>query len=139
MTRALVWASACLWPSLTATICFAANAAQIDHGRYLVEEIAKCGDCHTPMLPSGKADTSKWLKGATLAFKPIADIPVWQGTSPDLTSSGHLWKTWGESGLLKFLTTGVAPNGHPARPPMPAYRMKPVDARAIITYLKSLK
>lgn len=139
MTRAVIWASACLCLSLTATICSAANAAQINHGRYLVEEVAKCGDCHTPMLPSGQPNTTKWLKGATLAFKPIVDIPVWQGVSPDVTPGGHLWKSWGEAGFVRFLTTGVAPNGHPPRPPMPAYKMKPADARAIVAYLKSLK
>ncbi|HEX7362942.1 MAG TPA: cytochrome c [Bryobacteraceae bacterium] len=139
MTRSLLWASACLWSSLTTTVCLAANTAQIDRGRYLVEEIAKCSDCHTPRLASGQLDRSKWLKGATLDFKPIADVPGWQTASPDVTSTSYIWKNWGKSGVFKLLTTGLAPNGRPARPPMPAFKMKPADARAVIAYLKSLK
>lgn len=79
------------------------------------------------------------MKGATLNFKPLADVQDWQTASPDVTSTSYLWKSWGESGVFKLLTTGLAPGGHPARPPMPVYKMKPSDARAVIVYLKSLK
>ncbi|MCP5432913.1 MAG: cytochrome c, partial [Alphaproteobacteria bacterium] len=30
----------------------------VARGKYLVNEIAKCGDCHTPMLASGEPDAS---------------------------------------------------------------------------------
>lgn len=124
---------------LTAGFCFASNAGQVDRGRYLVEDIAQCQDCHTPRLPSGETDRSKWMKGTTLDFKPMFAVPGWQTASPDVTSTSYLWKSWGESGVFKLLTTGLAPNGRPARPPMPAFKMKPADARAVIAYLKSLK
>lgn len=139
MKHTLVFITACLFSSLTANVCFAAKASQVDRGRYLVEEIGKCGDCHTPRLASGELDRTKWLKGTVLDFKPVADIPIWQGASVDLTPGGQIWKSWGESGIVKFLTTGVAPNGQPPRPPMPAYKMKTADAKAIVAYLKSLK
>lgn len=79
------------------------------------------------------------MKGTTLDFKPMADVPGWQTASPDLTSTSYLWKSWGESGVAKLLTTGITPSGHPARPPMPAFKMKPGDARAVVAYLMSLK
>jgi mono/diheme cytochrome c family protein len=108
-------------------------------GKYLVEEVAKCQDCHTPKLPGGEPDRSKWLKGAVLDFQPIEPVKGWHKTSPDLTPAGRLWTKWGEPAILKFLQTGIAPNGRPADPPMPAYKLRPRDAEAVVAYLKTIK
>jgi len=109
-----------------------------ERGKYLVDEVAKCGDCHTPMV-EGKPDTSKYLKGAVLGFQPIGEVKGWHKTSPDLTPGSRLWQRWGEKGLTNFLMTGKGPSGNAADPPMPAYRMKAEDAEAIVQYLRSLK
>jgi mono/diheme cytochrome c family protein len=132
-----------LWPFATAPLlvisCTSAFAAgNVERGKYLVEEVAKCGECHTPMGPEG-LDREKWLKGAVLSFAPIQPVKEWHKTAPDLTSSGRLFQRWGESGITKFLETGLGPSGHAADPPMPAYKMKPEDAEDIVAYLKSLK
>lgn len=124
---------------LAACSLLAADSDKIAQGKYLVDEVAKCGDCHTPMTEDGKVDTSRWMKGSTLPFAPIGNIPDWHKTAPDLTSSGRLFTRWKEEGLVKFLTTGVGPNGHAADPPMPAYKLKQDDAEAIVAYLKTLK
>ena len=108
-------------------------------GKYLVEEVAKCQDCHTPKLPGGELDRSKWLKGAVLDFQPIEPVKGWHKTSPDLTPAGRLWTKWGEPAILKYLQTGIAPNGRPADPPMPAYKLRPQDAEAVVAYLKTIK
>jgi mono/diheme cytochrome c family protein len=114
-----------------------ADTEAVKRGRYLVNEMGKCGDCHTPRT-RGLPDKTKWLKGAPLGFKPLGPIPGWAAVAPDLTSTGPLWKDWGESGLVQFLLKGVAPNGKPAGPPMPQYTLTGQDARAIVEYLKSL-
>jgi mono/diheme cytochrome c family protein len=116
-----------------------AQDAQTARGRYLVENVALCGDCHTPMLPAGQPDQSRLLKGAALTFQPIHPIPKWNGNSPDLTPQGALWKNWGESGLRKFLRTGRDPSGQPPDPPMPPYRFSAQDAEAVVAYLKTLR
>ncbi len=123
----------------SALLGFAADSDAIAHGKYLVEEVGKCQDCHTPRTEAGELDASKWLKGATLDFQPTHDVKGWHKTSPDLTSAGRLFARWGEAGIAKFLETGVGPTGHAADPPMPAYKLKPADAEAIAAYLKSLK
>ena len=115
---------------------FAAGSAE--RGKYLVEEVAKCGDCHTPMGHDGP-ERDKWMKGSMLAFQPIQPMKEWPRTAPDLTSSGRLWRRWGEAGLAKFLQTGLGPSGHAADPPMPAYKLKAEDAGDIVAYLKTLK
>lgn len=125
---------------LSLVLCGAAFAQDpnIARGKYLVEEIARCGDCHTAKAATGEADKSKWLKGATLAFKPIADVPKWHATTPDITSTSRLWERWGMDGFVKFLETGKNPRGGAADAPMPAYTMSHEDAVAIAAYLKSL-
>ncbi len=127
-----------------AGVFFAATLAstaqdKVAAGKYLVEEVGKCQECHTPKLESGELDKSKWLKGATLDFQPVGTIPRWHKTSPDITPKGRLWQRWTEDGLRKYLLTGLTPKGTPADPPMPAYKLKAEDADAVIEYLKSLK
>src|SRR6516162_6511436 len=66
-----------------------------ERGKYLVDEIAKCGTCHTPAV-EGKPDPAKYLKGAVLEIQPIGEIKGWHKTSPDLTPGSRLWQRWGE-------------------------------------------
>jgi hypothetical protein len=40
--------------------------------------------------------------------------------------------------MVKFLTTGHDVDGMLARPPMPPYRLREDDARAVTAYLRSL-
>jgi mono/diheme cytochrome c family protein len=115
-----------------------AASNDVERGRYLVEEVAKCGDCHTP-LEKGEPDRAKWLQGAMLPFAPVGPVPDWRKMAPDLTPRGRLFQRWGEKALVKFLETGKGPQDRVAGPPMPAYHMKEADAEAIVEYLKSLK
>jgi hypothetical protein len=46
---------------------------------------------------------------------------------------------WDHEKAIQLLMTGLAPNGQPARPPMPQYHMNRVDAEAVVAYLESLK
>jgi mono/diheme cytochrome c family protein len=124
--------------SLLASPLFA-QADNVARGKYLVEEVARCQECHTPKTADGKFDETKWLKGATLNIQPIEETKGWHKTSPDLTSTSRLWQSWKEAGILKFLTTGLNPRGRPADAPMPMYKLRPDDAQAIVDYLKSLK
>lgn len=123
----------------TAALTFAADSDQVIYGKYLVEEVARCQECHTARLETGELDKTKWLKGAMLDFQPVKEVKGWHKTAPDITAGGGLWVRWKEDGLTKFLETALNPRGNPADPPMPAYKLKPADAEAIVAYLKSLK
>jgi mono/diheme cytochrome c family protein len=125
---------------LTAALVWSAYGADlVERGKYLVEEVGKCQDCHTPRQADGRLDKTQWLKGTVLDFQPINPVPGWHKASPDLTPAGRLWERWGEKGLVVFLTTGKGPTGHAADPPMPTYTLKAEDAEAMVAYLKSLK
>jgi len=124
--------------TLAAAGRLSAQDANLQRGKYLVEEVARCQDCHTPKTESGEPDKSKWLKGGKLIVAPLTPIPRWHATAPDLTSTSALWQRWGDEGLTKFLETASNPRGGKADVPMPAYTLKHEDAVAIVTYLKSL-
>src|SRR5438046_795813 len=97
-------------------------AAKVEYGRYLVEEVGKCQECHTPKLESGELDKSKWLEGAVLDVGPLKEIKGWHKTSPGLTTDGRLWERWKEEGVRNFLITGLNPKGGKAEAPMPTYK-----------------
>ena len=120
-------------------VCAWGAEDKMERGRYLLEEVAKCQDCHTKRGEKGELDKTKWLKGGELDVKPIGEVQGWHANAPDLTPSGRLWQRWGEAGLIKFLTTGKTPRDTSAGPPMPTYKLKQEDAEAMVEYLKSLK
>lgn len=113
------------------------NSAAVERGRYLVDHVAHCADCHTPRV-AGVPDKTRWLKGSVLGYRPLQPVPGWMPTAPDITSTSFLWKSWGDEALVHFFTTGFGPDGKPAAPPMPRYTLTSQDARAVVAYLKSL-
>jgi mono/diheme cytochrome c family protein len=109
------------------------SAEALKRGAYLVNNVAQCGNCHTPRNSKGELDTTRHLQGAPIWFKPIKiKFEKWEDTAPDLTPSG-LASRWGEEKLVKFLSTGGQ-----ADAPMPAFKLTVGDARAVVTYLRSL-
>jgi hypothetical protein len=112
-----------------------ASAASLTHGKYLVENIGMCGDCHTAHDEKGEPIKEQWLTGTTLPFKPTIPMPVWADKSVNIAGLPG----WEKDAAIKFLMTGIAYNGLPARPPMPQYRYNQQDAEAIVAYLKSLQ
>lgn len=114
------------------------TADAVARGKYLVEEVAKCQECHSARTAAGELDKDKWLKGATLDFAPMHEVKGWHKTAPDITGGSPLFKRWTEKGVTEFLVTAKNPRGGAADPPMPAYKMTRADAEAIVAYLKSL-
>jgi len=108
--------------------------AKIARGKYLVEGVSKCGDCHSPHDEKGEPIPGKEFKGATLVFKPTIPMPVWADKAPNIAGLPG----WTDEAAVKFLMTGIAYNDLPARPPMPPYRLNKEDAEAVVAFLKSL-
>ena len=123
---------------IATTLTMGAQGPNLERGKYLVEEVARCQECHTPRTDAGEFNRAQWMKGATLIGVPPAPIAGWHQKSPDLTSTSTLWTRWGQDGFSKFLQTAKNPRGGKAGPPMPAYMLKAEDADAIAAYLKSL-
>jgi mono/diheme cytochrome c family protein len=120
------------------TLTMFGQGSNVERGKYLVEEVARCQECHTPRTDTGEFNRAQWMKGATLIGVPPAPVAGWHQKSPDITSTSALWTRWGQDGFSKFLQTAKNPRGGKAGPPMPAYTLTAEDADAIAAYLKSL-
>jgi mono/diheme cytochrome c family protein len=107
--------------------------AEIERGRYLVEEVAKCAECHTPRNAQGELDREAWLQGAPIWIMPVKPIPNWAERAPALVGFPYT-----EEEGERVLEKGTGPEGDALRPPMHIYHMKHEDAKAIIAYLNSL-
>lgn len=111
------------------------KSEQIERGRYLVEEVGQCGECHTPRDARGELLRSKWLAGAPVWFQPIHPVSNWAYAAPPIAGLGSLTKDQ----ALQVLEKGLGPQGNPVRQPMHRYHMAAADAEAIVAYLQSLR
>ena len=106
----------------------------IARGKYIVEGLAACGDCHTPRNRDGDIDRSKWLAGAPVFYEPAQSVPGWAISAPRIAGipPGR------DAEVITLLTTSVWRDGKTPRPPMPRFHMTREDAEAVVAYLKSL-
>ena len=112
----------------------APDDAQIQRGKYLVENVAMCADCHTPRDDKGQFDRTHWLQGNVLDIKPDHPMPFAALTTPIAGLPGFT-----DEKAVKFLETGIDLTGKPAMWPMPQFRFNHDDAVAVVAYLRSLK
>ena len=56
-------------------------AALRERGRYLVEQVGLCADCHTPRDEQGRLQMDRHLLGAALPFQPKVPMP-WADVAP---------------------------------------------------------
>lgn len=103
-------------------------------GRYLVERVIGCADCHSPRDQTGQFVTDQWLGGATLPFAPTVPMPAWAPHAPAIAGL----PTLSDRDAVHLLMNGRKPDGTMPRPPMPAFRLTEDDARAVVSYLRSL-
>lgn len=107
---------------------------QVSRGRYIVENVAVCSQCHTPHDNQGQMDRSKWLEGGPLWLQSAQQPSDWPQRAPRI--AGNPPGT--DADMIKLLTTGIGRDGKPLRAPMPQFRMTTEDAQAVVAYLKSL-
>jgi mono/diheme cytochrome c family protein len=113
---------------------FSSNQTQIKRGKYLVEEVARCTECHTPRDSQGNLDNSRALQGAPVWIVPVHPDHNWAQQAPPLAGFAAYTEADGEAVLEK----GQGLNGEVIRPPMHIYHLNHEDAVAIIAYLKSV-
>lgn len=108
------------------------STPQVERGRYLVEALAHCGDCHTPRNALGGLETSRWLSGAP--------NPSGSGTIPGLTPSQL---DWTEEDIAYYLETGFTPDFDSVGGSMSSVvrnmgQLTQEDRLAIAAYLKAI-
>jgi mono/diheme cytochrome c family protein len=106
--------------------------AQQLRGRYLVEALGHCSECHTPRNLLGGPKRSAWLRGAP--------NPSGKGTVPGITASQL---DWSDSDIAAYLRTGFTPDFDSAGGSMAEVidnisQLPDADIDAIVTYLRSV-
>lgn len=119
-----------------------APTSGIERGRYLVDHVAICGDCHTPRNFIGVPKHALYLAGATEKNGPLGEaVP---NITPDKESGIGDWR---RQDIAELLITGIKPDGDNVQGLMSevvqgtphGYKdMKKEDALAIADYLKSV-
>lgn len=104
-------------------------------GRYLVESVAQCTQCHTPRNEQGELIISRMLMGAPVPAKPTMRNIPWAEFAPRIAGLPQ----YTEEEMLTLLTRGVGREGKPLRAPMPTFRMSREDALEVIAYLKTAR
>jgi len=111
-----------------------ARESDITRGKYLVEEVAKCAECHTPRDAQNQLDPARWLQGAPIWITSVKADPQWADRAPILAG----FPGYSDEDAASILEKGIGANGEAIRPPMHIYHLKHEDAVAIIAYLRSL-
>ncbi|WP_245433560.1 c-type cytochrome [Methylocystis hirsuta] len=112
-----------------------ADAGEIERGRYLVDALAACDNCHTPRGAAGY-DLSSRFSGGAQTFSDKSYVVRGPNISPDRETGVG---TWTDEELRAAIVDGVGRNGRLA-PVMPSDSYKPLtpsDLDAIITFLRS--
>ena len=130
----MLFCLAALWFGAGTLRAQPAPDAQIQRGKYLVENVAMCADCHTPRDDKGQFDRTQWLQGNVLDFKPDHKMPFAAVAVPIAGLPGFT-----DEKAVTFLETGIDLTGKPAMWPMPQFRFNHDDAVAVVAYLRSLK
>lgn len=105
---------------------------QLKRGRYLVEALAHCSECHTPRNILGGPILDKWLSGAP--------VPVGKGSFPNITPAKL---DWSAADIAEYLVSGFTPEFDTAGGQMVEVidnmaQLSSEDRAAIAAYLKAV-
>ena len=109
-----------------------AATPEVERGRYLVEALGHCGECHTPRDALGGLETGVWLSGAP--------NPSGEGRIPNITPGGLSWSA-GE--IAEYLSSGFTPDfdtagGSMAEVVANTAQLPDSDRAAIAAYIKAV-
>lgn len=136
LRHALMTVAATLLASNLLVHAARAQSGDVARGRYLVEGIAGCGNCHTPNGPNGK------VAAMALAGGLVEDNKAFRAVASNITPDRETGiGAWTDAELGRAIREGIGRDGRVMGPPMPfeLYRaMSDADLAAIIAYLRTV-
>jgi hypothetical protein len=140
-----------------------ATGSSIERGKYLVETIGGCNDCHTPWKMGDKGpapDMTKMLSGSPEGMRlppPMLNPPWGWAGSLSMTAFAGPWGIsysanltpdmetglgkWTDADFIKTMRTGIGSHNRPIMAPMPWEAIGHAsddDLKAIFAYLHSV-
>lgn len=111
------------------------DPALFERGRYLVEGLGHCGECHTPRDPIGGLEKTQWLAGASAA--------TGDGKIPNITPDASALGSWSAGDIAYYLESGFTPDYDSVGGEMVSVqenmaRLQASDREAIAAYLKAV-
>lgn len=109
-----------------------------ERGRYLVDALGHCGECHTPRDWAGVPDRGRYLAGTR-------DGPGGEKVPNITPDREHGIGKWDADDLDHFLQSGELPNGDYAGSLMTEVidnatsKLTPADRSALVRYLRSIR
>ncbi len=109
-----------------------AETPELERGRYLVEALGHCAECHTPRNALGGPDKTQWMAGAP--------NPAGEGKIPGLRPNQL---DWSAEDIAYYLEFGFTPDfdsagGQMAEVVANISKLAPEDRAAIAAYVKAL-
>lgn len=105
----------------------------VEHGRYIVEQVVMCAECHSSRDAAGNIIPERRFKGG-----PIPVRPPWPNDWAVRAPRNAGLPGYTDEQAMRLLTQGsIDRNGQPLRLPMPRFHMSPQDAADVIAYMRS--
>jgi cytochrome c2 len=109
-------------------------AGNLEHGRYLVEQVIMCWECHSARDSQGNIVAGTKFKGGAMPVRP-----TFSGDWPNQIPRIAGLPGYDDEQAMRLLTQGaIRWDGRQLRAPMPRFRMSQQDAADVIAYLRSL-
>ncbi len=131
----LVRASASAATAAPVTIEIQGIAGNVEHGRYIVENIAMCVECHSDRDPAGNIIDSTRFHGG-----PVPVRPPWLNDWAIRAPRNAGLPGYDDAQAMRLLTEGaIGRDGRQLRLPMPRFHMSQQDAADVIAFMRTLK
>ena len=121
-------------PAIRATAAITAMPhGNAEHGRYIVEHVAMCVECH-----SGRDSRGGILESERYLGAPIPFAPPWPNDWATRAPRNRGLPGYTDEEAMRLLTQGaIGRHGEHLRPPMPRFRMNAQDAADVIAFMRS--
>jgi hypothetical protein len=111
------------------------SGGDVERGRYLVERVLMCGECHSPRDERGVILAGQEYTGAAIPFRP-----PWANDWADRAPRNRGLPGYSRELAMRLLMAGaIDREDRQLRPPMPRYRMLPQDAADVVAFMSSLR